>query len=129
MLHRTLMPSQGVMVLVLILPRCFPPWIITYESERCMASHVFLFCLVFECRRCRGCCTCDGWDCQLTTILFTVGLGTFRLTGQEAYDATLCALQCGYRLIDTASVCVQFASSVCVFSSASKWCPVPSGMP
>jgi hypothetical protein len=33
-----------------------------------------------------------------------VGLGTYKLQGDDAYTATLAALNCGYRHIDTASI-------------------------
>jgi diketogulonate reductase-like aldo/keto reductase len=33
-----------------------------------------------------------------------VGFGTYQITGQAAYDATLCALKSGYRHIDTAVI-------------------------
>ena len=34
----------------------------------------------------------------------SVGLGTFKLTNEEAYNSVLYALEAGYRLIDTANI-------------------------
>jgi diketogulonate reductase-like aldo/keto reductase len=34
-----------------------------------------------------------------------IGFGTYRMIGNECYNAVLNALQTGYRLIDTAEVC------------------------
>ncbi|GHA92697.1 2,5-didehydrogluconate reductase DkgB [Modicisalibacter luteus] len=39
-----------------------------------------------------------------TDILPSLGLGTFRLKGQEAFDSVTSALKLGYRLIDTAQM-------------------------
>ena len=33
-----------------------------------------------------------------------IGLGTWSLRGEQCINAVCCALQCGYRLIDTASI-------------------------
>lgn len=41
---------------------------------------------------------------QQTTILPWVGFGTYRLGQKQAYSATLQALECGYRCIDTAFI-------------------------
>lgn len=39
-----------------------------------------------------------------TDVLPSMGLGTFRLKGQDAFDAVTSALELGYRLIDTAQM-------------------------